>query len=303
MHIGNSLMQCHLNVECRDFKRSSLESKGEKKLHTFYQDSEVYMLFKSKNSYTKLSMDLKMYNQNRHTIEKHIAIEYTLYLIALILESFLFALYALRPLKKALQLNEEFIKDILHDFNTPLSALKINLKILKKKFGEDDAIKRGDEAIENILSLQENLHYYIKQSKLQNETIKLEKLLEQRSRYFQTLFVDISINIELEKYTIEANRDVLTRIVDNIISNACKYNKKNGRVSISLKNKRLTIEDSGIGIKNPHKIFERHYKEHSRGIGIGLNIVKKLCEELQIKITVESQVGVGSKFTLEFPSR
>ena len=93
-------MQCHLNVECKDFKRTTLESKGEKKLHTFYKDNEVYMLFKSKNFYTKLSMDLETYNQNRHTIEKHISIEYALYLLALVLESFLFALYALRPLKK-----------------------------------------------------------------------------------------------------------------------------------------------------------------------------------------------------------
>ena len=303
MHIGNRLMQCHLNVECRDFKRSSLPSKGEKKLHTFYRDSEVYMLFKSENSYTKLSMELKKYTQSRHTIEKHVAIEYALYLIVLVLESFLFALYALRPLKKALRLNEEFVKDILHDFNTPLSALKINLKILKKKFGDDDAIKRGDEAIVNILSLQENLHYYIKQSKLQVETIELDRLLEQRSQYFQTLFKDISIVLKLEKSTIDANRDVLIRIVDNIISNACKYNKKNGNVFISLQNNILIIEDSGVGIKNPQRIFERHYKEYSRGIGIGLHIVKKLCDELQIVISMESQIGVGSKFILKFPSR
>lgn len=296
-------MQCHLNKECKNFKISPLQSIGNKKLHTFYQDYDVYMLFKSKDSYIKLSMPLDKYDKNRYTIKKHIVLEYVLYLIALILESFLFALYALRPLKKALQLNEEFVKDILHDFNTPLSALKINLKILKKKFGDDDAIKRSDESIENILSLQENLHYYIKQSKLQVEKVELDKLLQQRSAYFETLFKDISIGTELEKYTIDANRDILIRIFDNIIHNACKYNQKNGTVFISLKNNILIIEDSGIGIKNPKKIFQRHYKEQSIGMGIGLHIVKKLCEELEIMIDVDSQVGKGSKFILQFSSK
>ena len=303
MHVGNKIMQCHLDKKCEDFNVKFIKDVGKKKLHTFYKDDEVYMLFRFKESYIKMYISQNEYIKNQYIIQKHIAIEYTLYLIALILESFLFALYALRPLKKALQLNEEFVKDILHDFNTPLSALKINLKILKKKFGENDAIKRSDEAIENILALQENLHYYIKQSKLQVENIELDKFLEKRSAYFETLFKDINIRTELEKFTIEVNRDVLTRIVDNIISNACKYNKKKGSVFISLKNNILLIEDSGIGIKNPQKIFQRHYKEQNRGIGIGLHIVQKLCEELDIKIEVESQIGIGSAFTLKFPLR
>ena len=52
------------------------------------------------------------------------------------------------------------------------------------------------------------------------------------------------------------------------------------------------------GIQNTKKIFDRFYKEQDRGIGIGLHIVKKLCEELSIKIKVQSQINFGTKFTL-----
>jgi signal transduction histidine kinase len=83
------------------------------------------------------------------------------------------------------------------------------------------------------------------------------------------------------------------------MSNASKYNKDEGTVKVVLKNKLLTIEDSGVGIKNPQEIFQRYYKEGNKGIGIGLHIVQKLCEELNINIKVESSLDVGTKFTLD----
>lgn len=63
--------------------------------------------------------------------------------------------------------------------------------------------------------------------------------------------------------------------------------------------KLLSIKDSGKGIANPSKIFNRFYKEQERGIGIGLHIVKKLCDELKIGIDVKSELGVGTTFTLK----
>ena len=300
MHIGNKIMQCHLNKKCKDFNRISVQNIDNRKLHTFYKEEEVYMLFKSENYYTKMSISLDEYTKNQRSIQEQIILEYILYLLALILESFLFALYAIRPLKKALQLNEEFVKDILHDFNTPLSALKINLKILKKKFGKDDAIKRSDEAIQSILSLQENLHYYIKQSKLQNETIQLDSLLRKRISYFEVLYPNISFIFNQHNTKVFTNKDALVRIIDNLLSNAGKYNIEDGSVVVHLSDRDLTIEDNGKGIENPNKIFTRYYKENEAGIGIGLHIVKKLCDELNISISLVTTLGKGSKFTLDF---
>ncbi len=300
MQIGHQLMQCYLDQECKTFQTNKVKEVSNKKMHTFYHDDEIYMLFKEKNSYVKMKMDKKSYLDKQSTIKRHILVEYGVYVLVLGFVSYLFALYTMRPLKKAFILNEEFVKDILHDFNTPLSALKINLKILKKKFGKDEAIDRSDEAIKDILALQENLHSYLSQNKLHNEKIKLDEFIKQRANYFKTLCPHILINTQLESTIIVANQEIVKRIIDNLLSNGCKYNKKNGTINITLKDKIVTIEDSGIGIENPKEIFERYYKEQKKGIGIGLHIVKKLCDEMSIKVKVESKLGIGSRFFLDF---
>lgn len=63
---------------------------------------------------------------------------------------------------------------------------------------------------------------------------------------------------------------------------------------------RVIIEDTGRGINHPEKVFDRFYKEHERGLGIGLHIVKKLCDQMKITIHIHSTVGKGTKVTLDY---
>lgn len=299
MYVGNKMMQCHLDKECNKFQLNPVQNIGDKRMYTLYVDSDVYMFFKTKDSYTKMYTSKENYLNKHFEIQKYALVEYSLYLLALMLESIFFALYAIRPLKKALELNEEFVKDILHDFNTPLSALKINHKILTKQYGENDAIQRSAEALDNVLFLQADLHYFINQSELKNDSINLKNTLQQRMKYFQTIFSDVTYSLDLKEVTLYTNRDAFLRVIDNLLSNAGKYNIKNGTVEISLNNSTLTIKDSGIGIKNPDKIFDRYYKENDRGIGIGLHIVQKLCTELGINLSLTTELTQGSTFSLD----
>jgi signal transduction histidine kinase len=99
------------------------------------------------------------------------------------------------------------------------------------------------------------------------------------------------------------NKDAFIRIIDNLLSNAGKYNKPHGYVKVYIdQDSKLIIEDSGVGIKNPSKIFTRYYKEQDRGIGIGLHIVKKLCDELRLSIKVNSKELEGTKIILDISS-
>ena len=299
MHVANQLMQCHLVDECGEFKSQILRNKTDKKLHTFYKDDEVYMLFQKGDEIVKTMISKQKYLQKQSQIKKHVAIEYSLYFLALLLVSIFFALYAIRPLKKALELNDEFVKDILHDFNTPLAALNINYKILKKQFGINDALQRSDEAIKNILSLQKNLHFFLDQSRLKNDTINLQETIDKRVDYFKTLFPTLNFDVKVDNTKIFTNKNAFIRVIDNLLSNAGKYNKENGFIKISLQNGILTIKDSGKGIKNPKKIFDRYYKESDAGTGIGLHVVKKLCDKLNISITLKTRPNEGSSFSLD----
>ncbi|WP_321538771.1 sensor histidine kinase [Flavobacterium piscinae] len=111
---------------------------------------------------------------------------------------------------------------------------------------------------------------------------------------------------------VESDNYLLSIIIENLISNAIKYNKHNGHITIKLSSASghilLSIEDSGIGIsdENMEKIFLPFYRLHSteypsiKGNGIGLSIVKRLCDILNIKIVVKSKLNNSTTFLLHF---
>ncbi len=214
--------------------------------------------------------------------------------------SALFSFYTLHPLRKALRLTQEFSRDILHDVNTPLASLRLNVSLLNVPNSEAKKIERIERSIETLVSLGNNLRSYLEGHPLQKESIDLHTLLKERIATIQKLYPAVSFILDDTSFTIHTNPDGITRIVDNLLSNAAKYNKKNGSVWIYLNTSTQTlhIDDNGKGIEYPEKIFNRFYKEHDRGLGIGLHIVKKLCDELKIPIHVKSVLGEGSRFTL-----
>jgi len=252
----------------------------------------------TKDDYMKHYIYTIDYNSNINQIKIDIFKKSILFMSVLLFISLAFAYYTLRPLKKALKLNDEFIKDILHDINTPLSALRINLKILKKQFGENNTIRRSQISIDTILDMQSNFTYFLSHSKLEVESINIYPIISQKVDYYKAIYKNLSFEINMKDVDIVTNKEAFSRVVDNIISNACKYNTPNGEVDITYQNSKLIISDRGVGIKHPDKIFDRYYKESQRGIGIGLDIVKKLCDDLDIKIEIESEIGKGSRFIL-----
>ena len=225
-------------------------------------------------------------------------LQFALVVFVVIVLSLFFAFYTLSPLRNALNLTQEFIKDILHDFNTPLSTLRLNVSMLETEQGESKKLQRIKNSVQTILSLQSNLRAYLHNHSMQVEEFELKELLTQRVTLIEKNFLNITYSFEIQNLKLTTNKEAFTRIVDNIISNASKYNKQNGTVKFVLNNKVLEIKDSGKGIQNPHKVFERFYKEQEIGIGIGLHIVKKLCEEIGIPISLVSNVGKGTSFYL-----
>ena len=91
-------------------------------------------------------------------------------------------------------------------------------------------------------------------------------------------------------------------MIDNLISNAIKYNKRSGIVGIKLKQNELVIWDAGIGIKEDKIpfIFDRYsrFNNSEGGFGIGLSIVKTILDEYHISIEVESKEGEGTRMVL-----
>lgn len=292
---------CAYTSECKGLTTDFVDKDDNKEENILYKDGDFYGYFKvptAEKYLMKIVYPRTHYVARVQKLEDKLFKRFLFYSILAALVSFLFSIYALLPLQRALRINEEFVKDILHDFNTPISSMLINLKIFKREIGDNPKIKRLENNIESILSLQDNLRIFLKGVPAQSESFSLSELIENRVNYFEVLYPDIHYKITINNTILKTNKDAFTRIIDNLLSNAGKYNIANGNVDIVLLDDSLSINDTGKGIKKPSKVFERYYKEQDRGIGIGLHIVKKLCDELRIAIQIQSRENEGTKISL-----
>ncbi len=299
IHIEMKL--CAFTLQCEGLTTDFVDKDETKEENILYQDGGFYSYFKVPTS-DKYLMKV-MYSKENYILrvgklKNKLYGKFWFSSVFAAFVSLLFSIYSLMPLQRALRLNEEFVKDILHDFNTPISSMLINLKLFKREIGDNQKIQRLENNIQSILSLQDNLRIFLKGVPAQSESFSLKELVQNRVDYFAVLYPDVKYKIAIDKTVLETNKDAFTRILDNLLSNAGKYNMANGDVAIVLQGSSLTIQDTGKGIKNPSKVFDRYYKEQDRGIGIGLHIVKKLCDELTIPINIESKKDEGTKIGL-----
>jgi two-component system OmpR family sensor kinase len=106
---------------------------------------------------------------------------------------------------------------------------------------------------------------------------------------------DVYLNIDIKK---------ISKLIDNLISNAIKYNKIAGTISVTLKDNLLIIEDTGKGMskENLANLFERYsrFDKSVGGFGIGLNIVSLIAKEYNLDINVQSEINKGSKIEVKW---
>ncbi len=273
------------------FKIDILPKKANQKFYELKENQkEFYILVPipyTEEDVFKISYDKeKFYNDLKPEKEK-LTIMFLISSLIVLLMSLLFSIYSLQPLRKALNILEETTKDIIHDINTPLMSIIVNLKILKMELKENEEIKRIEQAVNQLKNLYENLNISSKELKKSIEEVNLKSIIEKEIANLKNIYPDIKINLDLQNLVISSDKTAVERIIANLLSNAFKHNIHNGYVKIKLSNNQLMIENSSKPIKNSKKLFDRFYKESQRGLGLGLSIVKKLADELNWKIKAE----------------
>ncbi len=219
-------------------------------------------------------------------------------------------------------LNEkQFNTDVSHELRTPVSVILSETEYGIKYAENSNEMK---QSLQNIQEQTKRMAILINQimelSKIEeNKKINFEKqdlsqILNIRINDYKTLIeaknITLQKNISTQIY-INANRILIERIIDNLISNAIKFTKN--KININAykdKNKIiLSIQDNGIGIdpKNQKLIWNRFYqvdqsrnKEYSQGNGLGLSLVAKIVQMHKAKLLLESEPNIGSTFTIEF---
>ena len=237
-------------------------------------------------------------------------------ILGILLMLFIFSLLLLKnfsaPFEAMNQQLDNFIKDSMHEINTPLSIININADLFANKYGDNKYLRRMKSASKTLATIYDDMDYLIKQGRVEHKVqpIEMDSFIQNRVDYFQEIAnlknIDITTSITLDvEYNFSKTK--LQRIIDNTISNAIKYSPDQSNITIKfyVQNEKLLFEvvDYGVGIANVDKIFSRYYREDEAkgGFGIGLNIVKDIIDEEGIELEVKSTLGKGTTFKYTFP--
>ncbi len=242
---------------------------------------------------------------------KDIIVYGTVTLIILAIFGFFFVSIFLRPMRDSITLLDDFIKDTTHELNTPISAILANVEMMDKSVmgaKNEKKLARINIAAKTVSHLYQDLTYltlsHNRESK--DEWIDLKQLIIDRVEYFAILAGSkkITFELDLKDSALFIDGVKIARVLDNLISNAIKYNKRNGTIYIVLRKAYLSVQDTGIGIeaKEVNEIFERYTRFNSSegGFGIGLNIVKSIINEYDLQIDVDSVLNEGTTIRVDF---
>ncbi len=230
----------------------------------------------------------------------------------------------LERLGKEKKVRQEFFSNASHELKTPLTSIRGYTELIRSHTIQDSA--QIDTCLDCVLKESDHMTQLINDiltiSKLETEEmqvtyshIQVKKLLDSVVETLkpQIEAMDLKVYVNATDFTVFASLDHIKGIFYNLISNAIKYNKSNGRIDIELKknqkNMYFSVEDTGIGIakKDQERIFQRFYrvdKQRSKtipGTGLGLSIVKHVVYYYEGKIHLTSKENIGTKIMVELP--
>ncbi len=238
-------------------------------------------------------------------------------LLSIVVVVFFLSLFFLNrfalPFKMVNQKLDNFIKDSMHEINTPLSIINVNIDLFNLKNPQNKYLQRIKAATKTLSNIYNDMDYLIKNQQIvfAYQQIDASAFVRERILYFDEVAamkgITISSDVE-EGITLHFNTTQLQRILDNNISNAIKYSHEQNRIEVTFRriDERccLIFKDYGSGIEDTNRIFERYYREETGkgGFGIGLDIVKTIMDETGIELDVQSTPKEGSTFTYTFPA-
>ncbi|MDE5629934.1 MAG: HAMP domain-containing histidine kinase [Muribaculaceae bacterium] len=231
--------------------------------------------------------------------------------------------------KKLTEMKNDFINNMTHEFKTPISSISLAAQMLN-----DQSVRKSPAMLQQISNV---ITDETKRLRFQVEKV-LQLSLFDRQRTFKLDDVDANaaifnivntFKLKVEKYggSISANLDAMdaivnvdemhfTNVIFNLLDNAVKYRSEERLLTLRLSSRDLSderleicIEDNGIGIRRDDlkKIFEKFYRvstgnlHNVKGFGLGLAYVKKIIDEFGGQISVESELGHGTKFIIILP--
>ena len=220
-------------------------------------------------------------------------------------------------------LDNELLHIFVHDIKVPLSAIKGCIDLVEQ-LGDvnDQQLKWINRAMGSITRIETIVHNLLDYSRLNEnipidrEPFDLKQLIDDVVMLFAaqltTKNIKLQLDVDSELEDVIGDANLLTHVVQNIVGNAIKYNKPEGKIWITVSDEsayvRVDIQDSGMGIaaEDQNKIFNKYYRgkigdANIKGNGLGLSIAQMIIEKHGGLIWVNSQLEKGSTFSFTIP--
>jgi anti-sigma regulatory factor (Ser/Thr protein kinase) len=206
---------------------------------------------------------------------------------------------------------KQFLRHAVHETNTPLSVIMSNIELYEMEKGKNEYLSNIEVAMKNVFSIYDDLSYLVKKDQVNYKIYSLDLVDFVRSRvyFFKNVATQVSSKFNLEcnceEMMINFSETKLQRIVDNTLSNAIKYTNKGEPINVKVEKintyLKFTVSSHSKEIQNSEKIFHEYYREEKSkdGFGLGLNLVKRICDEEGVIIKVNSN-SENTSFTYIF---
>lgn len=273
----------------------------EREISFEFNDSEYFFL----NTPITKDISAVFFTESRMTPESML-LDILMYLMGAILLSLgvyivssRFVHDTLAPVEENIEQMEQFIHNAGHELKTPISVIKSSLELMRLSKNYNEGITESIEELDRMDNLIQALIGLSTTDNLSSsESVDIGEICEkiQKSYGEKLKEKDIALQIITKKpLHIQANGEYTEIFLGNLLSNAIKYNRENGRITITIDQKSITIQDTGIGIakENIGKVFDRFYKEDEMrtndSFGIGLSLVQRIASLYRWSIKVESE--------------
>jgi two-component system phosphate regulon sensor histidine kinase PhoR len=244
-------------------------------------------------------------------------------ILLLVIGFFAYTMYVILKQNRLSEIQKDFVNNMTHEFKTPLSTISVSTSVLSNP----DILQQPEKLSTYTNIIKEESHKLVTQVEkvlqmatlerssieLKPEIVNLEEVLKdiiERVKMNVRKPLQIALDIQTEKHSVQADRMHLSNVIYNLLDNAIKYSAAEACIHISLVNKEqklvLSIADKGIGLgqKDIKKVFDKFYRvptgnRHDvKGFGLGLYYVKNIVDAHKWKIDLQSTAGSGTTFTI-----
>jgi two-component system phosphate regulon sensor histidine kinase PhoR len=242
---------------------------------------------------------------------------------------FVFSIFVILRQKRLSETQRDFINNMTHEFKTPISSIKIasefllqnpSIKQEKRLLNYtkliNDQNQRLNDHVEKVLS-HAKIDKEKMQLKIEEVDLKATILEIKQSLYLLSKEKNATIEVSFSEESLTANADKmhLSNVLYNLLENAIKYTDKEPLIHIKAlregSKSTISIQDNGIGIPKElqKNIFKRFYRvptgnvHNVKGFGLGLSYVKQVIDAHSWNLLVDSQIGKGSTFTIQIPTK